>query len=83
MSDALSIVLRPLIAFALFAIAAVVAWGIMRLIPPGRAKLLLGRCYRIIPRSEAERRDWMPVILLWGASILIFAWIVWLGWDVL
>jgi hypothetical protein len=79
----MEIVLRPVVAFALFAIAAVIAWGLMKLIRPGRAKSLLGRRYHIIPRNERERRDWMPVILLWGASILIFAWIVWLGWDVL
>lgn len=67
----LSIILRPLVAFALFFCAAVIAHWVGGLIPSSRARTFLTRRMRIIPRSEAERRDWSPVLWLVAASLLL------------
>lgn len=67
----LSIVLRPFIAFALFFAAAVIGRWILNRYPQARA--ILGRPLNVIPRNEAERRDWWPIALLGLASLLIFA----------
>ena len=72
----LAILVRPFIAFALFFVAAVIGRAILRRIPPGRLRTWLGRPMPVFPRTDAERRDWWPVILLLGVPI-IFLVVIW------
>lgn len=71
----MDIILRPLIALALFLSAALIARFILRYVPEGRTKHLLSRRLPILPRNESERRDWKPFWLLLIASAAVFAWI--------
>lgn len=73
----LSILIRPLVAFALFFIAAVIGRWILRQLPEGRMKRVLGRRFAVYPQNEAERRDWWPVFWCFFASALIFGEIWW------
>jgi len=79
--DALGIVVRPLAALALFGGAAFLAWWLKRFIPEGRIKRVLFERHPIVPRTEAERRDWRPVLYLLIATIVQFAIIGWFTRD--
>ncbi len=68
----LGILLRPLVALALFLAAALLARLVLRLIPAGRFKAYISKPMPVIPRTEAERKDWRPVLWIWGAIALIF-----------
>lgn len=74
----MEIILRPLTFLALFGLAVLISWALHKVIPAGRVKDALYKPMHVIPRNEAERRDWKPVWLFFGASLLVFAWIFWL-----
>ena len=67
----MGILIRPLVAFALFFIAAVIGRWILRQIPEGRIKQMLGRRFAVYPQNEAERRDWWPVVILFVVSAVL------------
>lgn len=48
-----AMLIKSLVAFVLFGLALVIAWGVMSLIPEGRIKRLLGRPLR---RGIRERK---------------------------
>lgn len=68
----LSIIVRPLFLLALFFVASFLAHHILRMIKPGRLKRILTRRMVIIPVTEADRKDWLPVILIWGFTAILF-----------
>ncbi len=72
METALSIIARPFFGLVLFFGAFLLARAVMRLVPEGRLRNILLREMRIVARTEAERRDWLPVILIWGFNIIFF-----------
>ena len=72
----MSILIRPLVAFALFFLAAVIGRWILRQLPEGRAKRFLSWRLPVFPQNEAERRDWWPVVWLFVASTLLFG-VIW------
>lgn len=71
----LSILLRPFTLFALLVAAALIARAIHPLFSEGPVKRLLYKPMPIIPRTESERRDWTPVLLLLAATALLFGFI--------
>ncbi len=71
----LGIALRPLVALALFLAAALLGRLVLRLIPAGRFKTYISKPMPVVPRTEAERKNWMPVVWIWLAIALIFGWI--------
>lgn len=76
MDNALAIIGRPFVALALFLIAAWIGNAILKRMKPGRLRTFLSRPMVVIPRTEAERRDWWPVILP-IAAFLVLAIVVW------
>ena len=75
----LAILIQPLVGFGLFLCAALLGRFILSRIPEGRLKKILSKRYPIHAQTDAERRDWTPVFLLFGVSILLFSWVWWLG----
>jgi hypothetical protein len=68
----LEIALSPLITYALFATARAVSIRLRRRLPANRFTEFLYRPHRVRPLTDADRRDWHPVI--W--PLLIFALLV-------
>ena len=68
----LAILGRPFMAFALFLTAAILARLILRSIPAGPVRTFLSRRMHVIPQTETERRDWLPVWLLLGFAVVFF-----------
>jgi hypothetical protein len=68
---ALAIIGRPFVAVALFFTAAVIAHCVLKLVPHGTLRRILTRRLTIVPKSEAERKDWWPVILPLGFFALL------------
>ena len=68
----LAILGRPLMAFALFLAAALLARVILRSLPAGPVRSFLAMRMHVIPQTDAERRDWLPVLLLLGFSAVLF-----------
>ena len=66
----LAILGRPFMAFALFLTAAILARLILRSLPAGPLRTFLSFRMHVIPQNEAERRDWLPVVLLLGFGII-------------
>lgn len=69
----LEIVVRPLAAVVLFGGAALLAWWLKRFIPDGVMRRALYKRYPLAPQTEAERKDWMPVLLIFAAIAAEFA----------
>lgn len=65
----MSILIRPLMAFALFFIAAVLGRWILNQLPEGPVKRVLGRRFVVYAVTQAERRDWWPVVILVAVSV--------------
>ena len=70
----LTVLLRPITFVLLFAVAHLLAYAAWPVIP-ARMRPLLYRQMSIIPRTEAERRDWRPALYLTLANILIFGFV--------
>ena len=69
MSDvALGVLVRPLVVFAMFFVAAVVAFGLRRFIPEGRVKHAL---YRKRPLGD------LTIAAGWLLCFLALSWYVW------
>lgn len=68
----LSILVRPLTAFALFFLAALIAWPIKRWLSGKRWARALLEPMPVIPCTEAERKDWRPVLYIVLANVFIF-----------
>jgi RsiW-degrading membrane proteinase PrsW (M82 family) len=68
----LSILIRPLVVFVLFLVAAVIGRWVLRQIPEGRLKRVLIHRFPVIPQNEAERQDWWPVIVLFALGIVFW-----------
>jgi hypothetical protein len=83
-TTALSVTLRSLILLGLFWLLAVIAYGILRAISEGRVKRFLTQPANMVPRSEAERRGWVPVlacltaaVIVWAIPVLMWIWVYW------
>jgi hypothetical protein len=72
----LSIMVRPFVLVVLFFGAAFIAHHVLKFVKPGRLRNVLTRRMVIIPVTEADRKDWLPVILIWG-FISIFYTAIW------
>lgn len=72
MSFALSLILRPLILLGFFWLVAIIGWCIRRALPAGRVRDFLTQPANMIPRTEAERRSWVPVLAWLTASVIIW-----------
>lgn len=76
----LSLLVRPLGLIALLVVVAFVSSLIRRAIPDGRVKRFLTIPVPIIPRTEAERRNWWPVVAWVAAALIIWVpLILWAG----
>lgn len=75
----MALLLRPLVAFALFLAAALLGRLILKWIPKGKLHDFLAWRLPVYPQNEAERRDWWPVFFLFLASALLIGWMWWLN----
>jgi hypothetical protein len=71
----LSIMVRPFVLVVLFFGAAFIAHHVLKFVKPGRLRNVLTRRMVIIPVTEADRKDWLPVILLFGFTAVLWAFI--------
>ncbi len=80
MDTALSLILRPLIVLGFFFLVALVALPIKRRVVrmrSARVRSFLLQPINMVPRTEAERRSWFPVLVWIALSLLIWVPLVW------
>ena len=78
MSLAASLIARPFALLLLIATVAALSSLIRRALPAGRVKRFLTRPMPMVPRTEAERRDWWPVVAWFTAAAIV--WGALIGW---
>jgi hypothetical protein len=71
-TTAASLVLRPVFLLGLLWTAVLIGVAIRRRIPEGRVKRVLEHPAPLVPRTEAERRDWWPFIAWLAAAAIIW-----------
>ena len=83
-TTALSLTLRSLMLLGFFGLVAIIAHGILRAIPEGRVKRFPAQPANMVPRSEAERRSWVPVlaclmaaVIVWAIPVFMWIWVYW------
>jgi len=74
----LPLLLRPLILIAFIALVAFLSSLVRRAIPEGRVKRFLTRPMHTIPKTEADRRDWTPVIIIVVLAVLLWGGVAWM-----
>ena len=82
-TTALSLTLRSLMLLGFFGLVVILAHGILRAIPEGRVKRPT-QSANMVPRSEAERHNWVPVlaclmaaVIVWAIPVLMWIWVYW------